>query len=31
MIIIKIGVEIGLDRDHVQEINDFINANPLTL
>lgn len=27
-IIIKIGVEIGLDRDHVQEINDFINANP---
>lgn len=23
---IKIGVEIGLDRDHIQEINDFING-----
>jgi len=27
-ITIKIGVEIGLDMDHVQEINDFINASP---
>ncbi len=25
---IKIGVEVGLDTDHVDEINDFINNNP---
>lgn len=27
-IIIKIGVEIGLDLDYIDEINDFINASP---
>lgn len=27
-ITIKIGVEIGLDTDHIDEINDFINASP---
>ena len=27
-IIIKIGLEIGLDTDHIDEINDFVNASP---